>query len=251
MAKAVFPMEMRKNQPDIGFYLSFKQMQTSAGGVSFVAPNISGYEMIKIEKVYGTLVANNAPVAWLKIDNEENVVSGTTPSDLLNYPGGRYTRANLVQHQLYPLENDNIQRNYGDSAPGSFKGRNFMWKPTDKRLSGWQPLTGLNIDVAWKEIRWFTVRMEPCDITNGNSMEWRWYSDNDYVRVLFRLNVYLTVGQWCWKAGQPNGFTKMHTMFEPDNANAREDNYIKTECDMHRMGSTDCIDLTGLDIYDE
>lgn len=226
-----------------GFTLNFWDVFSPSGVLRdyFFGPHIQGYELAKIDKVYVTCVRNDAEIVYLKVDNEVGLVSGKTdPRHLLGYPGARILSANT-----------NAVTGVGLPVPGSFKGRTVMWKPTNRRLEGFRPITGTTTELEWQLEPWFTWRFEAIDFSQagGSAPTSGFAKQSGTARAVVRINIYFTVAQFCMWSGAPQDIWGANAppgrayRGAPPRCQMNE-GILKTEIELHRAGVSECIDLT-------
>jgi hypothetical protein len=232
----------------ISFYFTWENLmqKTPDNNILVVGPNISGYQMVRLDALYIKCMTNSQPsaVVFLPGDlNGDTLTSKVTALTVLSIPGARLLRPNLSQWDTTGTGP------YGfNSEPGSQKGRTFKLKFYSP-LHSWLKLTSTSqAELDWKKLPWFQGLCNVFDPSQPNLTP-STYPTGKY-DVTWKGNLYITYGQYEAGLGANAPTLQDHLSLlgaAPPGPALREDALISTAVALHRCGAVDCVDLTDLD----
>jgi hypothetical protein len=231
----------------ISFYFTWENLmqKTPTNNILVVGPNISGYQMVRLDSFYIKCMTNSQPSAIVFLPGDANgdtLVKKCNAITILSVPGARLLRPNLSQWDTTGTGP------YGfNSEPGSQKGRTFKLKFYSP-LHTWNHLTSTSqAELDWKKLPWFQGLAAVFDPSQP-SLSPTTYPTGKY-DVTWKGNLYVTYGQYEAGLGATAPTLSQHLGLgaEPPGPFERDDHLISTAVALHKCGATDCVDLTDLD----
>lgn len=226
------------------FSWKYVMQKTPDNNIYVIGPRMTGYQMVRMDKLYVRLMTNNNPQAIVLLPGDQtsgSIMTDVSSLGILSIPGGRLIMPNIsswAQTGPGPLG--------WQSEPGTKgAGRTFklsFYSP----LHQWNKLTSqIQLDLDWKDHVWFQCLSNVFDESDPRFSPGSWTQNTNH--LTFRANLYVTFGQY------ESGFGATAHGYDQSGASPlnpvdeRDDHLISTAVALHKCGATDCVDLTDLD----